>query len=108
MDQITRAFDVLLGWVIAFGAACMGVVFQVERFLRARMTELGWSANLQTVVLVASAVLLVLVLLRVFAPLLRILLILFLLVLALQFLHPETWRRTHAALPCPGPCTTAS
>ena len=104
MEQITHAFDVLLGFLLDFGALCMRYVHVAEAFLRARMTDLGWSPNLQTVLLVALTALVVLVLLRVFAPVLRVLLVLFLIILALQFFHPETWRRADAGLACPGAC----
>ena len=102
MDQLTRAFDVVLDFLLRFGAFCMAFLLQADAFVRARMTELGWTPGVQTTVEVVLTTAAVLLLLRVLAPLLRILLILLLLILALQFLLPARYRAgvRHVEAPC--------
>ena len=105
MDQVTRAFDVFLGYALASAAVCVGVLSSADMFLRARMTELGWARDVQTVVLVVVTVFALLVLFRVFAPVLKLLLILLLLILGLQLLYPNIARRAEAS--CGAACVSA-
>ena len=97
MEQLTRAFDVLLDWLLRFGAFCVAYLSQADVFARARMAEMGWAPGVQTLVEVVLAAAMVLLLLRVFAPVLRVLLILWLLILALQLVYPA--RARHAEAP---------
>ena len=92
MEQLSRAFDTVFDWLLRFGAFCMGFLSQADTFGRARMTELGWAPGVQTGVEVVLLTVAVLVLLRVFAPVLRVLLVLLLLVLALQIIYPSRHR----------------
>ena len=98
MEQLTRAFDAILGALLDFGAFCMVFVREIDVFARARMTELGWAPGVQSLVEVVLAATIVLFLLRVFAPVLRVLLIVLLVLLALQFVYPP--RARHAEAPC--------
>lgn len=88
MDQIRDAVDALLRLLVSLLHIIFAGVAQVEFWLRAELTRLGVEQRLQSAILIAAAVVLLIAVLRVFGGLLRVLVALFLVFLAIQLLRP--------------------
>jgi hypothetical protein len=88
MDQIRDAVDALLRLLLSLLNIIFAGVAQVELWLRAELTRLGVEQRLQSAILIATAVVLLVAVLRVFGGLLRVLVALFLVFLAIQLLRP--------------------
>ena len=83
VESVGRQLMIML---LQFGAVVLNLVRLAEDFLRARLTDIGIEDTLQTVVLAIPTLLLLLFIFRIFTPVLRVFLVVFLLVISLQFL----------------------
>ncbi len=88
MDSFTRFINSLLQILIQLGDLLLDALLAFEQWLRGQLGTLGLSANVQTVIMIAFAVILILGSLRLFGGLLRVGLVLILLLIALHILLP--------------------
>ena len=88
MDQVKDAVDALLRLLLRLLDIIFAGVGQVELWLRAELARMGVEQRLQSAILIAAAVVLLIAVLRVFGGLLRVLVALFLVFLAIHLLMP--------------------
>lgn len=88
MSQFQTAIDTLLRLLTEFGVAVASILTGFELWLRGVLEQIGVPHTLQTVVLLAVAVVLVLGSLRLFGGLIRIAVILILLLIAIHIVMP--------------------
>ena len=88
MNSVTHALDAVWAAIAALVDLVLSALGVVELWLRARMAQVGVPHGLQTIVLILVAVLFLVAALRLFGGVLRVLLIVFLLLLALHILAP--------------------
>ncbi len=88
MSQLQTAIDTLLQLLTAFGLALASILTGVELWLRGVLQQFGVPHTLQTVLLLAVAVLLVLGSLRLFGGVIRIAVILILVLIAIHIVMP--------------------
>ncbi len=88
MHQLDHAITALLALFRAASDVVLAGLAAVEQWLRVQLTGLGVAPGLQTAIMLAAAVVLAVLVLRVFGGVIRILLIVFLILLALHVLLP--------------------
>jgi hypothetical protein len=88
VDSLKQLLSQLLHIVFEVGNLLVAGIIAVEAWLRGVMTGAGLPEQLQSVVLIVIAVLLVVSCLRLFGGLIRIAVVLILLLVALHFLAP--------------------
>ncbi len=88
MDQINRVITGLLNALESLFRLVLAGFGEAEAWLRAQLTLLGVPRQLGTVILVAAALALALIVWRAFGGLIRALLVLFLVLLLLHLLMP--------------------
>jgi hypothetical protein len=88
VSSAQQFIDSLLRLLIQFGNLVMGFILTIELWLRSQLNQFGVSHNIQTVILLAVALLLIVSALRLFGGLIRVALILFLLLLLIDLLLP--------------------
>ena len=85
MDGIEHLLSALFSAILRFSAGMVFAIRIVEDFLRARLTDLGITDGLQTGIIVVPTLLIMLVILKVSTPLLRLIWVIFLLIVSLQW-----------------------
>ncbi|MEA2790193.1 MAG: hypothetical protein QOG73_2599 [Acetobacteraceae bacterium] len=88
VDTVARVTDALLQLLIQMGNLILAAIVAVELWLRAQFTLLGVSPAIQTVLLVAIAVLLIVAALRLFGGLIRVAVVLVLLLIVIHVVLP--------------------
>jgi hypothetical protein len=88
MDDVNRLLNGLLQLVIALGDLIVGGIVAIELWLRGQLGQLGLAPQLQTAILVAIAVLLIVAALRFFGGLVRIAVVIVLALIAIHILLP--------------------
>jgi hypothetical protein len=88
MDNVNRVLNSLLQLVIGLGNLIVGAIVAIEEWMRGQLATLGISQQIQTVILIALAVVLILAALRLFGGLIRIAVILVLALIAIHILMP--------------------
>jgi hypothetical protein len=88
VDAFTRAISTLLQLLIQIGDLILAGIVAVELWLRAQLSLLGLPPAIQTVLLIALAVVLILAALRLFGGLIRVALVLVLLLIIIHVLLP--------------------
>jgi hypothetical protein len=88
MDQVNSVLDSLLKLIISLGNIIVDAIVSIELWMRTQLTTMGLSPQLQTVVLVVLAIVLIVAALRLFGGLVRIAVILVLALIAVQILMP--------------------
>jgi hypothetical protein len=88
VDSFTHVVNSLLQLVIALGDLIVGGIITIELWLRAQLTQFGLPPNIQTVILVALAALLIIASLRLFGGLIRVAVVLVLILIAVHILLP--------------------
>jgi hypothetical protein len=88
VDSFTHVINSLLQLVIALGNLIVGGIITIELWLRAQLDHFGLPANVQTVILVALAALLIIGSLRLFGGLIRVAVILVLILIAVHIMLP--------------------
>lgn len=92
MDVVNQALHTLGIWLETLIGLLLGVFVVIEGFFRSLLVHAGVPENLQQILLLVVAVLLIIGILRIFGGLLRFLLIVFLILLALHILVPTLGR----------------
>jgi hypothetical protein len=88
MDSFTRTIHSLLDLLVVLGNLIVGVLVTVELWLRAQLTQIGLPPAIQTVILLAVAILLVIGSLRLFGGLIRVAVVLVLILIAVHVVLP--------------------
>jgi hypothetical protein len=88
VDTVARVIDALLQLLIQMGNLILAAIVAVELWLRAQFTLLGLSPPIQTVLLLAIAVLLIVAALRLFGGLIRVAVVLLLLLIVIHVVLP--------------------
>ena len=88
MDTFVRIVNSLLQLLVQLGDLAVAGLRAIELWLRGQLTTLGVPAELQTVLMLALAALLVVAVIRVFGGLLRLAVLLVLLLVAVRALLP--------------------
>ena len=88
MDLVNEALHTLGTWLEILIGLLLGVFGVIEGFVHSILIRAGVPENLQQIILIVVAVLLILSILRVFGGILRFLLVLFLILLVLHVLIP--------------------
>ncbi|HEY0184029.1 MAG TPA: hypothetical protein VGC09_14570 [Rhodopila sp.] len=88
MDSFTHLVRSLLDLLIGLGNIIVAALISVELWLRAQLGQLGLPPAVQTVILIAVAVLLVIGALRLFGGLIRVAVVLVLILIAIHVLLP--------------------
>ncbi|MEA2745168.1 MAG: hypothetical protein QOG25_3539 [Acetobacteraceae bacterium] len=88
VDTVARVTDALLQLLIQMGNLILAAIVAVELWLRAQFMLLGVSPAIQTVLLVAIAVLLIVAALRLFGGLIRVAVVLVLLLIVIHVVLP--------------------
>jgi hypothetical protein len=88
VETFTRAIDALLQLLIQLGALILAGIVAVELWLRTQFALFGLPPTIQTVLLIAMAVVLILVALRLFGGLIRVAVVLLLLLVVIHVLLP--------------------
>jgi hypothetical protein len=88
MDSFERFINNLLELLIALGGVILQVLVAIEIWLRGQLTVLGINPAIQTLIMIAVAVALIVGSLRFFGGLLRIGLVLVLLLIAIHIAMP--------------------
>jgi hypothetical protein len=86
--DLKDAVDTLLQLIVQFGVAVAGLLSAFELWLRGQLQQMGVPHTLQTVLLIAVAVVLVLGSLRLFGGLIRVVVVLILLAMAIHIFMP--------------------
>ena len=89
MSQVDQALQTLTYWGRALIGVFLGIFGIIEQFIRRLLTQLAVPEGLQSLVILALAVLFILAVLRLFGGLFRVLLIVFLILLILHVLIPN-------------------
>jgi hypothetical protein len=88
MEKVDQAINALLALFASAADAVLAGLAAVEQWLRAQLTGLGVTPQIQTVIMIAVAILLLLLVLRVFGGIIRVVLVVFLILLALHVVLP--------------------
>ena len=88
MDAFTHAVRALLNLLIELGSLILAGILAIELWLRAQLTLLGLPPAVQTVLLIALAVVLILAALRLFGGLIRVAVVLLLLLVVVRAVQP--------------------
>lgn len=88
VDSFKHVINSLLHLLTQFGDIIVGWIVIIEDALRGQLMQLGVAPQLQTVILLAVAVLLILGALKLFGGLIRIAVVLVLILIALHMLMP--------------------
>ncbi len=88
MDSLNHAVEVLLHLVIQAGNLIVAGIIAIELWMRAQLATLGLPPDIQTVLLVALAVLLIVAALRLFGGLIRVAVVLVVVLIAIHVLLP--------------------
>lgn len=88
MDAVNHALQTLLNLLVQIGNLVMAAIVACELWLRGELTLLQVPRPIQTVLMVALALLLIVAALRLFGGLIRIAVIVILLLIALHVLLP--------------------
>ena len=88
MDLVNEALHTVETWLELLIGVLLGVFGVIEGFIRSILVQAGIPANLQQIIMLVVAVLLIIAILRLFGGVLRFLLVLFLILLALHVLVP--------------------
>jgi hypothetical protein len=88
LDTVTNALETLLQLFVRLGDLIVAAIVAVELWLRTLLGQLGVPSSIQSVLLIALAIILVLGALRLFGGVIRIAIILFLLLIAIHALAP--------------------
>jgi hypothetical protein len=88
VDAFTRAINALLQLLIQLGHILLDGIVAIEVWLRTQLAMFGLPPAIQTAVMVAVAVVLILAALRLFGGLIRVAVILLLLLVVLHVLLP--------------------
>jgi hypothetical protein len=88
MEKVDQAINALLALFASAADAVLAGLAAVEQWLRTQLTGLGVAPQIQTVIMVAVAILLLLLVLRVFGGIIRVVLVVFLILLALHVVLP--------------------
>jgi len=88
MKKVDQAINALLALFASAADAVLAGLAAVEQWLRTQLTGLGVAPQIQTVIMIAVAILLLLLVLRVFGGIIRVVLVVFLILLALHVVLP--------------------
>jgi hypothetical protein len=88
VDGFTHGVNGLLQFLIRLGNFIVGLLISFELWLRAQLGQFGFSANVQTAIMIAVAAVLILGSLRLFGGLIRIAVVLILILVAIHILLP--------------------
>jgi hypothetical protein len=88
MDQLRNAAQEFLAMLRSLLDVLLSVIGVVEVWLERQLLGLGVSQQITQIILIAAAILLILAALRVLGGLLRVVVLIFLILLAYQFLQP--------------------
>jgi hypothetical protein len=88
VDSFTQTVNSLLQLLIQLGELAVSGLKAIELWVRGQLTTLGVPAELQTVLMLALAALLILAVVRMFGGLIRIMVVLVLLLVAASVLLP--------------------
>ncbi len=88
MDNLQSAINALIQFLTKFGTIVMSLLTEFEYWLRDQLQHLGVPHDLQSIILIAVAVLLVLGALRLFAGLIRVVVVLILVLIVLHLVLP--------------------
>ena len=88
MDGFSRAIETLLQLLIQLGNLILAGIVAIEVWLRAQLTLLGLPQPIQTVLMIALALLLIVAALRVFGGLIRVGVVLVLILVVIHVLLP--------------------
>lgn len=88
MDNFRHVVNSLLQLVLGLGDLIVAGIMAIELWLRAQLSQLGISQPIQTVILLAVAVVLIVAALRLFGGLIRVALVLVLILIAIHVVMP--------------------
>ncbi|MBN9561586.1 MAG: hypothetical protein J0H14_12785 [Alphaproteobacteria bacterium] len=88
MEKVDQAINALLALFASAADAVLAGLATIEQWLRTQLTGLGVAPQIQTVIMIAVAILLLLLVLRVFGGIIRVVLVVFLILLALHVVLP--------------------
>ena len=88
MDSFKHVIDSLLQLLVQLGNIIVGWIVIIEDALRHQLMQLGVAPQLQTIILLAVAVILILGALKLFGGLIRVAVVLVLLLIAIHVLMP--------------------
>jgi hypothetical protein len=88
METVRQALAALLSLLVDFVGLILAAIGGVEVWIRSQLSLAGVNPQLQTVILIALAVLLIVGAFRLFGGLLRIIIVIFLLLIAIKMLVP--------------------
>ena len=88
MEWVDRTLKALVGIFVYLADLALAVFAAIELWLRGELQAMGLAPVVQTIILVAVAVLLVLAALNLLGGLIRVLVVLFLVLLAVHILVP--------------------
>ena len=88
METLNRVLESLLGLLTLLGGLIVEAIVAVETWLRGMLGSLGVPPPVQTAVLIAVAVLLILAVFRLFGGLIRVAVIIILLLIVIHVLVP--------------------
>jgi hypothetical protein len=88
VERLTQMVNSLLQLLIQLGDVVVARLQAIEAWLHAQLTTLGVPAELQTVITLALAALLILAVVRLFGGLIRIIVVVVLLLVAVRLLLP--------------------
>lgn len=88
MEKVDQAINALLALFASAADAVLAGLAAVEQWLRTQLTGLGVAPQIQTAIMIAVAILLLLLVLRVFGGVIRVVLVVFLILLALHVVLP--------------------
>jgi hypothetical protein len=88
VDSFEHVINSLLQLLIQLGDVIVGWIVIIENALRGQLMQLGVAPQLQTVILLACAVALILGALKLFGGLIRVAIVLVLILIALHILMP--------------------
>jgi hypothetical protein len=88
MEKVDQAINALLALFASAADAVRAGLAAVEQWLRTQLTGLGVEPRIQTAIMVAVAIVLLLLVLRVFGGVIRVVLVVFLILLALHVVLP--------------------
>lgn len=88
MEKVDQAINALLALFASAADAVLAGLAAIEQWLRIQLTGLGVAPRIQTVIMIAAAIVLLLLVLRVFGGVIRVVLVIFLILLALHVVLP--------------------
>jgi hypothetical protein len=88
LDRVNQAITELLALIRSLVDLILGGLAAIETWLRGQLAGLGVAGPIQTIILLAVALLLIVAALRLFGGVLRAIVVIFLILLALHALMP--------------------